>query len=249
MPHPAARALTPGVPDAPAPDASRPGAPDVSPSNIGPSAGPGPVPRRRAGGRSARVRAAVLDAAAALLVEQGLDGVSIAAVAARAGVHETSVYRRWGTRAALVADAGLALVGAAIPIPDTGALRTDLDALAAGASAFLASPPGIALTSGLPAAPGEPGAPGAVGDDWAAARRAYWAERLAAVGQVFSRAAARGEAAPTLDPALAVELLLGPLYFRRLVSGEPLDGPFLAAVAAAVARAVAPPPDTSARTP
>jgi len=54
--------------------------------------------RRRPGGRSARVRRAVLDATLELVNAHGLDGVTVAEVAERAGVHETSIYRRWRTR-------------------------------------------------------------------------------------------------------------------------------------------------------
>jgi AcrR family transcriptional regulator len=39
------------------------------------------------------------------LVDHGIDGVTVAAVAARAGLHETSVYRRWRTRKDLIVDA------------------------------------------------------------------------------------------------------------------------------------------------
>ena len=63
------------------------------------------VGTRRPGGRSARVRSAVLAATLEVLVETGYDGMTVDAVAARAGVHKTTVYRRWPTKAALVAAA------------------------------------------------------------------------------------------------------------------------------------------------
>ena len=59
---------------------------------------PGPT-RSRPGGRSARVRAGVLAAARELVAEQGYEPVSIEQIAARAGVHKTTVYRRWPTKA------------------------------------------------------------------------------------------------------------------------------------------------------
>src|SRR5438445_13559594 len=61
--------------------------------------------KRRPGGRSARVRQAVLDAAFAELGEKGYGGLSIEAVAQRSGVAKTTVYRRWPTRDELVDDA------------------------------------------------------------------------------------------------------------------------------------------------
>ncbi len=54
--------------------------------------------RRRPGGRSARVQVAVLEATFQLLEERGYELLSIASIAERTGVHETSLYRRWKTK-------------------------------------------------------------------------------------------------------------------------------------------------------
>src|SRR3712207_1543584 len=92
-----------------------------------------PQPRvgeRRPGGRSARVRAAVLSATIDALVDVGYDGLSVEDVARRAGVHKTTVYRRWPTRAALVAEATRERSQQVIPVPDTGTLAGDLRQLA-----------------------------------------------------------------------------------------------------------------------
>jgi AcrR family transcriptional regulator len=59
---------------------------------------------QRPGGRSSRVRAAVLDATLATLMEHGYDAVTVSDVARAAGVHPTTVYRRWGGRPQLVAE-------------------------------------------------------------------------------------------------------------------------------------------------
>ena len=71
--------------------------------------------RRRPGGRSAEKRAAVLAATLDLLAEVGPDGLAIGAVAQRAGVHETSIYRRWGTRERLALEAMAELSGNLLP--------------------------------------------------------------------------------------------------------------------------------------
>ena len=86
---------------------------------------PGPT-RSRPGGRSARVRAGVLAAARELVAEQGYEPVSIEQIAARAGVHKTTVYRRWPTKARLVMDAVEDMSAERVPVPDTGALASDL---------------------------------------------------------------------------------------------------------------------------
>src|SRR6201986_3287208 len=84
-----------------------------------------PAKARRTGGRSARVRAAVLRATLDALLSCSADDLSIRDVAQRAGVHETSIYRRWGTRANLILDAVQGEIEAAVPPPDTGSLRRD----------------------------------------------------------------------------------------------------------------------------
>src|SRR5262249_1063329 len=87
------------------------------------------APRKRLGGRSARVRSSVLQAAFTVLMKKGIDAFSIAEVAEKAGVHETSIYRRWGTKHALARDACLHRAEVSLAIPDTGSLRSDLVAL------------------------------------------------------------------------------------------------------------------------
>jgi AcrR family transcriptional regulator len=72
------------------------------------------------------MRQAVLAATVELLSSQGLAGATVAAVARAAGVHETSVYRRWKTRENLILDALTTELDSALPIPDTGRVREDL---------------------------------------------------------------------------------------------------------------------------
>ncbi|MEJ2864427.1 TetR-like C-terminal domain-containing protein [Actinomycetospora flava] len=170
--------------------------------------------RRRPGGRSARVRAAVLDAALELLAAHGLEGLKVADVAARAGVHETSIYRRWGTRENLLIDALLEATGA-LTVPDTGSLRDDLVAYATDLAAFLATPTGHALEHTLAAA----------GDDPAMreARDRYWAARAGGSMQIVVRAVERGELPDTVDPRLAIEMLVSPVHFRVLLTREPIE--------------------------
>src|SRR5579863_7338677 len=85
---------------------------------------PGPV--RRPGGRSARVRARVLEATLDELVESGYAGMTVQGVAARAGVNKTSLYRRWGSKGGLLADALLSSSSDLTDPADTGNLRQDL---------------------------------------------------------------------------------------------------------------------------
>jgi len=172
-----------------------------------------PAARQRVGGRSARVRSSVLQSAFAVLVEKGSDAFTIAEVAARAGVHETSIYRRWGTRTALALEACLHFAEAALAIPDTGSLKSDLLAFLERLGVLLASPQGqafLALTAYR-----QP--------DAVAARQMYFRQRFGLARVMFDRAVSRGEFPRRTDPSVFLETLVAPLYFRLLITGEPLD--------------------------
>jgi AcrR family transcriptional regulator len=174
-----------------------------------------PVKARRTGGRSARVREAVLRATLDALLAGGADDLSVRDVAQRAGVHETSVYRRWGTRANLILDAVLSEVQAAVPVPDTGSLRGDLLALLSAIAAFITTPLGqvllqLALRDDLP--------------EDRDVRDQFWAERFTVGQTVLQRARDRGELRPGVNGQLTIETLLGGLYVRLLLTREPIDG-------------------------
>jgi len=164
------------------------------------------------------VRAAVLEATVDVLLDGGLDAISIAEIAQRAGVHETSIYRRWGTRTNLALDAVLDRTRSEVPVPDTGALRTDLSALVHGTAAFVRTPLGELLVRM------------ALREDMAeyeGARERFWTHRFAAGSAVLDRAEQRGELRPGVDRHLVFEALMGPLHMRLLLTREPLDDAFL----------------------
>ncbi|WP_067838941.1 TetR/AcrR family transcriptional regulator [Nocardia lijiangensis] len=177
------------------------------------------APRKRTGGRSARVREAVLTATLDQVAEHGIEGLTIGDVAARAGVAETTIYRRWGTRTALIAEAVTELAAAGNPAPDTGTLRGDLHQLAEQIS-HLISRPGIARLLGTTIAL-------SADPDVAAARHRFWDERFERTSHVIRRAVERGELPGDVDPREVLETLSAPLYFRILVGDRPLDGAFI----------------------
>jgi len=88
---------------------------------------PDPVEHRpRPGGRSARVVHDVLDAVLAELAERGYALLSMEAVAQRAGVNKTTIYRRWPTKPELVLHALQELSIRSVAVPETGTVREDL---------------------------------------------------------------------------------------------------------------------------
>ncbi|MGH3876170.1 MAG: TetR/AcrR family transcriptional regulator [Actinophytocola sp.] len=179
--------------------------------------------RRRPGGRSARVREAAIAATLAELADLGYSSLSLEGVARRAGVHKTTLYRRWGSREELVLEAMLERAGEHITVPDTGSLREDLVELARTAAANAASPEVAAMARAVAAeAPHD--------SRLAAANHRFWSARLALDGTIVERAAARGDVAPETNPRAVIEAVLGPIHLRLLLTGEPVDETFLDAV-------------------
>jgi AcrR family transcriptional regulator len=183
--------------------------------------------RPRPGGRSERVVAAVLEATLAELARAGFDALSIPEVAALAGVHPTSVYRRWPGKLDLVMAACLRSAGAAMVGHDRGSLRGDLQDLLAQVDRFLRTPAGAAMVALAVSSTEDP----------ARARyvRRYWSERLKALEGIFERAMRRGDWPVPLRLDVAVELLIGPIYVRRFITQRPCTKAYIAEV---VARAI-----------
>jgi AcrR family transcriptional regulator len=184
----------------------------------------------RPGGRSARVRAAVIAATLASLEERGYDGTELPEIARRAGVHPSTVYRRWGTKARLVGEALLERASPLSPTPDTGALRTDLERLLLDGAALVRTPPVRALFAVLLAESTDPS------PEVAAARDRFWAAHLEEARGIVERAVKRSELPSGTDPAALVDLVIGPALLRLLVMGQDL-GPGEAS--SIVARALA----------
>jgi AcrR family transcriptional regulator len=156
----------------------------------------------------------VLEATIEVLFESGFDTLSIREVAERAQVHESSIYRRWGTKPNLVLDALLSRARVEVPTPDTGSLREDLLVLIRAVAGFLGTPLGenmvrLALRNDLPNSGAE--------------RDRYWNDRFTRASAILDRAEDRGELRSGVDRFLTIETLVGPLYLRMLLTNEPLD--------------------------
>src|SRR5882757_5561937 len=104
-----------------------------------------PPRTRRPGGRSARVAADVHQAVTDLLSERGYGNFTVGEVAARAGVADSSIYRRWGSLETLLSDVALTRLNAQSPMPDTGRLAGDLRTYAANVAREITGPDGLAL--------------------------------------------------------------------------------------------------------
>ncbi|WDZ86100.1 TetR/AcrR family transcriptional regulator [Micromonospora cathayae] len=90
---------------------------------------------------------AILRAAADELTEHGYAGLTVEAVARRAGTNKNAIYRRWPGRAALGVAAYRHLMVADVELPDEGDLRGDVLALLRGVNCDWSSPAGVVLRS------------------------------------------------------------------------------------------------------
>ncbi|MET8121032.1 TetR/AcrR family transcriptional regulator [Micromonospora sp. NPDC005291] len=172
----------------------------------------------------------MLRAAGDALVEHGFDRLDLADVARRAEVGKTTVYRRWGTAAALVADLLTDMAEQSLPRADTGSLIGDLRANARLVQRTLVdSRQGALFRAVIVAATCDPRA--------AEALHRFYAVRIAEWVPCVEQAVRRGELPSGTDAAEVVRAVSAPLYYRLLVSGDPIDR--AAADRAAEAAAVA----------
>jgi AcrR family transcriptional regulator len=109
--------------------------------SAGAGTGQDPVPAHRRPGRprSERAEQAIIEAALALFAEDGVDGLCIERVAARAGVGKATIYRRWPGKEDLLLDA-LAALKTPLPEPLGRSAREDLIALLQAMSVDTADP-------------------------------------------------------------------------------------------------------------
>lgn len=173
-----------------------------------PAASPTSHAGSRPGGRSARVRAAVHRAVKELVADEAGEALTIPVVAAHAGVHATTVYRRWGSVAELLADVLTSRFSGDIVVPDTGSLRGDLERYASDLARDLSDPDTLALVRATIGTGGEQGAAACLG------------ERLRQLEAVLERESARGNPTPTLERTM--DAVLAPLYYRAVFTNLPL---------------------------
>ena len=159
--------------------------------------------------RSPKIHAAILEACLNELGEKGLEGLTLEAVARRAGVGRPTLYRRWSSKEQLVAEAVNRTVSP-ITFPDTGEIWRDLESLAAQTARLLRTPVDRRLLALNITGSGE-GSP---------LRRAFWSEyrlpRRAAMRRMLRRAQRRGELGSNLNLDLAIDSIAGGWMYMLL---------------------------------
>ncbi|MGW1377508.1 TetR/AcrR family transcriptional regulator [Streptomyces sp. NPDC002446] len=187
-----------------------------------------PKPMARPGGRSARVQASVHAAVRELEAEQGRAALTVPAVAARAGVTPSTIYRRWGDLQELLSDVAVERLRPEEPPADHGDLRADLTSWARQFLEEMASQPGRAYIRD--ALLGDP--------DGSNAGRcsAYAADQIEVI---LARATARGETAPAVDEV--IDHVVAPMMYRILFRPGQLPAAYAEELARAVLSAPRPP--------
>jgi AcrR family transcriptional regulator len=182
-----------------------------------PTSSPGASKRPRRGRpRDPGLDKAILDSAFELMVETGIPGFSVREVARRSGIPKSSIYRRWATRAELLAAVLARLSASDAEHPDSGDVRADLTAAVRREISSLESS-GAALPRVALEARDDPELAPVVRDVIASRRRAAY--------PIFERAVERGEISRDVDIDVAIDLVLGPIWSRliaqrTLVAGD-----------------------------
>jgi len=173
-------------------------------------------------GRVRRSKDAVLRATLDLLTEGGVGGVSVDEVSRRSGVAKTTIYRHWATRSDLILDA-CSRLSAEQEAPDTGGFESDVTALLTGIATLLgAARWSSVVPSIIDAAERDP--------ELAHIHSRIQMGHTAPLQAVIAQAVRTGELPADTDRSAMIAALVGPLFYRRWFSREPLDQEFVRSI-------------------
>jgi AcrR family transcriptional regulator len=178
---------------------------------------------RRGRPRSVDCDNAILDAALEEYGRNGFEGMSVDAVAARAGVSKATIYRRFESKLELVTAAMYHVAEQRKPIPDTGTLHGDLHAL-------LHNLVEMTRDQTLGCNVRMMVADGMRNPELGAVHEEFVRYRRSGTTTVFERAIARGELRAGIDLQVAADVLTGPVFYRHLVSHMPIDDDYVDAL-------------------
>lgn len=191
------------------------------------------TPRSLGRPREKRADRAILTAAFELIAERGVRDLRVDDIADRARVGKATIYRRYRSKDELVTAAVAALVSE-IKLPDTGSTHGDLLALMRSA---------VEVYSGSAEAAAMPSLVDAMSRDASlarAVREGFLADRRAALRAMLERGVERGDLRADLDLELALDVLGGPLFYRLLITGGPIDRELAEGVVELILRGFAP---------
>ncbi len=172
--------------------------------------------KRRAPAGAAVLRGEITTAIRRALMQElaavGYGRLSIEAVARRAGVSKTAVYRRWSSKLELVLETVVAAAGSKLPALDTGTLRGDLGLLFQVVTRALRHPLASQIIPDLLAeAARNPALDQAL-------QQVLHSKQQEIGGRLVERAVRRGELPAGVDQDAAIDLIVGPLYWRLAIA-------------------------------
>ncbi len=185
-----------------------------------------PPGQNRPGGRTERSRVAVAEAVLVLL-HKGIRDFSVDDVADASGIHRTTIYRRWASRALLVEEA-LTLHKVSINYPDTGNWQKDIKLLARELAAFAIEPIEITCTAIVVSEPKS--AISRVMTD-------HWCPIMDKIAEVMQRGIDRGEVRADINMDVMIDQITCPFLVRAAVTHVDIDKKFIEGVATAVIHA------------
>src|SRR5919202_1057996 len=183
-------------------------------------------PRGRGRPRDPALDDRILEQALVLLGSHGYAGLTLDELAARSGVAKTTVLRRWPSKAAVAAAGVERLALQSVAVPDSGTLHGDLHALLHGAVDTFARGRGQFVPRLLREAGHHPEITDLLDAVLHTRRQAYQ--------RVLARAVARGELDPSADQELLIDMLIGPLWTRLLITRDPITREYVDANVQAV---------------
>ncbi|TQM80751.1 TetR family transcriptional regulator [Saccharothrix saharensis] len=163
---------------------------------------------------------ALRQAALEVMAEVGYRALTMDAVAARARAGKATIYRRWESKLDLVIDTCTQLAQQNLTEPDTGSLAGDLREFLSAFAAFLSGPIGKAAQALVGELPHEPELASAFRETFLTAQRGV-------LRRILERAEERGELRQDAPRGMAVEIAGAALIYRLMLTGDPLDLPFV----------------------
>ena len=170
--------------------------------------------------RSEETRKSILSAAYELLLENGFKAVTVDGIAERSGVSKATIYKWWPNKASVILDSFFEESAEALQVPDTGSVTEDLFIQANTLAAFLTSPRGKVITELIAEGQFDPN----IAEEY---RKRYFSPRRLISRNIFERGIQRGELQKNIDIELSIDLIFSPLFYRLLITGEPLGPAYI----------------------
>lgn len=170
--------------------------------------------------RNVEAQKSILSASYELLLENGFQAVTVDKIAERAQVSKATIYKWWPNKAAVVMDGFLHAATARLPVPDTGSAFNDVLIHATNLAGFLISREGTIITELL----GEGQFDSGLAEAY---RTRFFRPRRLEARSLLEKGVQRRELKKNLDIGICIDLIYGPIFYRLLVTGEPIDDSYV----------------------